>query len=492
MKKLLKTIVLTALHALVILLVPLNIYVCDIDEAVALGASALWLIIMQLLFWKKTQKKAGWIALDILIFAFMFEQVMIDPYWNGMSQRLEAFEKHCDGEQILSCSEALDDFDTAMKYLKRIHPLTYKGLPEDVEEKALQVRKNIEGRENIATYELSREIESVFAMFDDGHTHCDEEYADPHYMKYSYINRKAGLKISGINGISFEEFLDKYPGLVSYETESYGVKLLKTRISTLEGLRYLGVDINGEITYNYVDENGENVDFPVTAADFLTLDEYYDFASAQTGEDLRAADEDRGFVYYDIDEENSLAVLTLNSCNYNDTYKKTLSEMFKEVKEKGIRNVAVDLRNNPGGSSMVADEFITYLPANEYKSWASEWRMNYFMIPFKQEMIKNKHKSDIFDGNVYILTSVASYSAAMDFAMLIKDNGLGTIIGEPCGNLPASYGEVVCYRLPHSGVYMQLSEKSWHRVDTSKEDEPIMPDISCPADEAMDVLKEAL
>ena len=114
------------------------------------------------------------------------------------------------------------------------------------------------------------------------------------------------------------------------------------------------------------------------------------------------------------------------------------------------------------------------------------------MIPFKQEMIKNKHKSDIFDGNVYILTSVASYSAAMDFAMLIKDNGLGTIIGEPCGNLPASYGEVVCYRLPHSGLYMQLSEKSWHRVDTSKEDEPIMPDISCPADEAMDVLKEAL
>ena len=210
MKKLLKTIVLTALHALVILLVPLNIYVCDIDEAVALGASALWLIIMQLLFWKKTQKKAGWIALDILIFAFMFEQVMIDPYWNGMSQRLEAFEKHCDGEQILSCSEALDDFDTAMKYLKRIHPLTYKGLPEDVEEKALQVRKNIEGRENIATYELSREIESVLAMFGDGHTHCDEEYDEPHYMKYSYINRKAGLRIIGINGIRICLDADRY------------------------------------------------------------------------------------------------------------------------------------------------------------------------------------------------------------------------------------------------------------------------------------------
>lgn len=36
---------------------------------------------------------------------------------------------------------------------------------------------------------------------------------------------------------------------------------------------------------------------------------------------------------------------------------------------------------------------------------------------------------------VYVLTDVYTYSSGMDFAMLVADNHLGTLIGEPCGNL---------------------------------------------------------
>ena len=500
MKKILKTIGLLLLHAAVLLVVLVNRYCFDMNETATMIGAAAYLILLQVWYRRKTKEQKGkfaafkriaLITADAVIYALVFLFVLINPYWNGASGRLDCFQKQCDGERMISRKDALEDFDYAMKYLNRLHPLTMDGMPAEAEAKAEQVRKEISERESIPTYELSREIESVFALFGDGHTHSDEDYAEPHSMKYSYLMKKDGYVCVGINGERFEDFLVTHPGLISYETESYGVLLLKTRVSTLEGLRYLGVDLSGEITYNYVAEDGTTKDVVVTAEDFLAKDEWYDFTEEQTGVDLRTKDEkNEEFVHYEIDEENDLAVLTLNSCRYNALYRKTLAEMFHEIREKGIKNVAVDLRNNGGGSSLVADEFISYLDTEAYMSWSCEYRLHYFEIPYEQELCTNRRKEDVFDGNVYLLTSAASYSAAMDFAMLIQDNGLGTIVGEPCGNLPASYGEIVGYRLPNSGIYMQVSTKAWHRVDTSKEGLPILPDIDCPAKDALEKVTE--
>ncbi|MBR3102834.1 MAG: hypothetical protein IKH46_03340 [Lachnospiraceae bacterium] len=499
MKKVLKTIGLLLLHAAILLVVLVNKYCFDMNETVTMIVAAVYLILLQLWYRSKTKEQKGksvtfkriaLIAADAVIYAGVFLAVLINPYWNASSRRMDCFRKQCDGDRMISRKEALEDFDYAMKYLNRVHPLTMDGMSPEVEAKAEQARKNLSEQESVPTYELSREIESVFALLGDGHTHSDEEYAEPHYLKYNYEMRQAGYTLVGINGERFEDFLKNHPGLVSYETESYGIRLLKSRISTLEGLRYLGIDTDGEITFDYISKDGEPAERVVTAEDFLTLEEVYDYVEAATGEDIRPTDEKRDFVYYEIDEENSLAVLTLDECNYNAFYRKTVAEMFREVEEKGIRNVVVDLRNNGGGSSLVADEFISYLDTETYKTWASEWRFHYFILPIAQSVETNRQKDPVFDGNVYVMTSVVSYSAAMDFAMLIQDNGLGTIVGEPCGNLPASYGDVVQYRLPNSGIYMQVSMKGWHRVDTSKEGLPLLPDIDCPAEEALEKVTE--
>ena len=491
MKKFFKIIGMIILHAAILLLIPVDKYVCDINEAFALIISAIWLIALQILFWKNSKKKTGMIILDVLIYLWVFFLVAVNPYWNTSYHRLDMFTKQCDGEKILSSQEALEDFDYAMKYLKRLHPLAYKGLPAEVENKAAQVRESIKSKDSIPTYELSRDINSVFALLGDGHTSCSESYPQEHFMKHIYRMKTEGYIPVGINGERYEDFLISHPGLVCYDTESYGIRRLKNRTNTLEGLRYLGIDISGEITYNYETEDGEKTDITVTAADFLIPDDYYDHILEEQGVDVREED-DKDFVYYDIDEDLSLAVLTLDSCRYNDTYKKTLEAMFKEVRDKGIRNVAVDLRNNGGGSSMVADEFISYLDVDEYKGWEFEWRLNFIIIPFPQTTMENPKKPEVFDGDVYILTSVTSFSSAMDFAMMIQDNGIGTIVGEPCGNLPASYGEVAGYDLPNSHMYFQVSTKDWHRVDTSKEGQLIIPDIGCPSDQALEVLKERL
>lgn len=63
-------------------------------------------------------------------------------------------------------------------------------------------------------------------------------------------------------------------------------------------------------------------------------------------------DEAKNFVYYDIDEEKNLAILTLTACNYQQVYIDCVSQMFAEVKQMKIKNVAVDLRGNGGGNSL--------------------------------------------------------------------------------------------------------------------------------------------
>ena len=73
---------------------------------------------------------------------------------------------------------------------------------------------------------------------------------------------------------------------------------------------------------------------------FLTYDAYVDYNQITDMEQ-----EEEPFVYYEIDPTKNLAILTLNSCNYNDEYTACLQEMFTKIKEAGIHNVAVDLRD---------------------------------------------------------------------------------------------------------------------------------------------------
>jgi C-terminal processing protease CtpA/Prc len=69
----------------------------------------------------------------------------------------------------------------------------------------------------------------------------------------------------------------------------------------------------------------------------------------------------RPWVGYEIDTDLSLGIFQLDACRFNDQYQQTVRAFFEEVSRRGIRNVAVDLRRNGGGSSRVVNEFFRYL-----------------------------------------------------------------------------------------------------------------------------------
>ena len=500
-------------------LIWLNKYYLEMNEALAFGISVFWVIAWNVIWGRKNREdnensensgkngdgkkedgknenvrhrgklgKAAWCFLNFMILLFMFAATMMDPYWNSSSRWENAIDPDKDGLTILTRKEAMEDLNYAMKYLKKIHPFTCGGLPEDVKAREEKVREELQQLDEIESYVLCRKIESIFALL--GDTYVSESYKQEHVMKYCNDMAKKGYTCIGINGQRLEDFLKEHSGYISYDLESYGIMHLKSRISNIEGLQYLEVDLNKPIIYNYMDpESGELFDLTVTKEDFMLKEEYLEMEEKKAGNDTPVVVEDRGFVYYDIYDEESLAVLTLKSCRYNDQYCDTVAKMFEEVYDKHIQNVAVDLRDNGGGNSTVADEFIGYLDVDHYRDWKMDIRYRFFMMTLDASEQPNKKKGHGFSGNVYVITNVASFSSAMDFAMLIQDNGLGKVVGEASGNFPAACGDVVNFRLPNSNLVMQISRKKWYRVDESKGDLPILPDVECSPEKALDVVK---
>ena len=153
-------------------------------------------------------------------------------------------------------------------------------------------------------------------------------------------------------------------------------------------------------------------------------------------------------------------------------------------------NIAVDLRGNAGGDSSVASEFLTYLNINSYDTWDCDIREDWKLKLCRNVKYVNKKKDITFQGNVYVATDIFTYSAAMDFAMLIKDNHLGILVGKASGNMPDSYGDCICFQLPNSKLLLNVSYKKWYRVDRSKSNEPIIPDIETDSSKALDKIYE--
>ncbi|MGN0142296.1 MAG: S41 family peptidase [Roseburia sp.] len=430
--------------------------------------------------------------INILVLLVVFVGTYCNPYRNSISMYANP-DYYCrEYGTELTYGEAKADLDQAMQYLKNVHPLFIHGLTADVQELYEQAVAHLQEDESISMNDLSKEIEMIFSSLGDGHTHVGAYYPEYHYLKYIYGHNLANDELVAVNGSSIEEIFEANRNAFSYETEEYGIGYIEVYLQAIEDLDYLGFDIEDGITYTYRDTEGKLFDETYYAEDFLTSEEYWEYNDPKNLRNNKSNDAYE-FVKYEIMEPENLAVLTLYSCEYNEEYRECLADMFREVKEKGIANVCVDLRDNGGGNSLVADEFIHYLAVDSYRTWGQDWRLGLFLISSEGSTLSNHQYADLlFDGNVYVLTSTHSFSSAMDFAMLISDNRLGMIVGESSGNKPRSYGDISVFKLKNSGLVMQVSTKKWYRVDETITDELVEPDIECNSEDALQVLVEYL
>jgi C-terminal processing protease CtpA/Prc len=197
------------------------------------------------------------------------------------------------------------------------------------------------------------------------------------------------------------------------------------------------------------------------------------------------------WVRFTIDAEHDLGRFTLDTCVVDATYKDTLAKFFQAVHAGKIGRVAVDLRRNSGGNSGVCDEFLRYLQVEEYTSFGCEVRNSAAVreqrglgglgagsrTPVKRDNAMHGDPPP-FDGKLLVLTGPHTFSSGMWFAAVVQDNKLGQVVGEPTGNAPSSFGDVLTFTLPSSGLSFTLSYKSWIRPDPKRDPaDTVTPDM---------------
>lgn len=399
--------------------------------------------------------------------------VKTNPYFGTVKN----FETAKSFNETLTEKQAKRDLDYVIKRLRERHPAWLED-DNDTAEKAEAIYNKeynkIKGQQTVlSVWQATSRICSVIV---DAHTNV-------HYINTDkFVNDLTDIYTYGypvsINGVKTSTLFEKSKSLYSYESENY----LKRRVYSSylyseANLNLLGIDTTNGVEFVY--ENGNTV--------------HYQFVPSEEVKGNGNSSTDNRWVYHTIDKEKNLAVITLIRCLANDEYRVAVKAFFDDVKANGIKNIAVDLRGNGGGSSLVADIFISYLNIDEYKSWGGYHRVGDKFVPINAETIKVSKRPDAFTGKIYVMTNVSTFSAAMDFAMLIKDNNIGEIVGEASGNLPDCYIDALSYQLPESKLAFRVSWKRNFRIDSSKKiGEPLNPDYPCEPSQALDKIYELI
>ena len=438
---------------------------------------------------KKSKAKLPVIILAVLCIITLIYYVLniiFSPYWNSVYAppgyvSLVSMSSAESDEIVYTKAEAEEDLNYIIKCMERVHPLYINGVNDDVK-KCLDNEINSFG-DTVTSYEIWRSAAKL--LHSTGAAHDMTSPSFPlHYLVDCLDKTENGYTVVKINGITVEELFLKNNDLFSYESNEWGIYLLKDCLKTLEGLKFLGVDTD---TFEFVYSTEKNKEEVVT----YSFSDFYDYQTAV--EMMNKEAEDIPPYSCVIDKDDNYSVLTLDSCDYEKDFREFLYNFFEDTTKADIDNVIVDLRNNGGGNSMVANEFILYLNYDDFKTPAGVYRLGPYMMKFDSSVEKIKHYDEmLFNGNVYVLTSNRTFSSGTLFAEFIQDNGFGKVVGEPCGNMPEGYGDVVVFQTPNSILSFQLCTKYFERIDTSKSNEPLMPDIECPADEALDKVIEII
>lgn len=366
----------------------------------------------------------------------------------------------------LSKEEAKQDLQYIMNTLETFHPAWLDRDEALIERVESQYNKELESlKDEITMLELWQKASRIIHEMYDAHSRVSVQRLEG---EESYI---FDGEIMSINGQSIDSIYEQFLQLWPYELETYAKTRFEKYMIYKEYLELYGVDTSNGIDVTYQRENGEET---------VHLE-------AQVQEGVS-----KPYATYEIDQENSVGILSLTQCKASEAYLEALEAFFDEVGDKQVQDIVVDLRYNNGGWMPVVKDFLKYIDVDEYQ-YCNDFKVRYGSFWYREkEIIKNEKVENPFKGDIYILTGPKTFSAAMNFAMIIKDNGLGQLVGETCGNTPDSYTYNQKYQLPNSKLKLVVSCTKQSRIDESKIGELLVPDYEVNEKQALEKVYEII
>ncbi|MEM6804954.1 MAG: S41 family peptidase, partial [Bacteroidota bacterium] len=182
-----------------------------------------------------------------------------------------------------------------------------------------------------------------------------------------------------------------------------------------------------------------------------------------------------------------------------------IDSSFAQIKSRKLESLIIDLRGNPGGDNSFSDYMLAYFADTAFrfcsdfyvktspttkKFWEGvemeslqEMRKlilekeNGERFPVPYDTYEPRPLAERFRGKVYLLINRYSYSNAVSTAAIVKDYGLGTILGEMTADTPTSYGAVHQFSLPHSKINISYPKAFIVRPNGNRQLLGVKPDI---------------
>ncbi|WML34657.1 S41 family peptidase [Clostridium sp. OS1-26] len=375
-------------------------------------------------------------------------------------------------DKKLTKLEVKEDVEKLINTTESTHPIFLEGKTEKYK-KAME-RFSKETDKDMTTAEFQLSVSRYLSAIQDGHTRVwfeEDQYLNINwrYLKGNLVlldknNKPTNKIVKKINGVEINKVMDAIKDLFPAENYAAEISNNSTYSKGKMVLTNSGVDCSKDMFVTVRSEAGEeNIKV--------------DFGQENSSESINSKISSKKI-------NDKTVYVKLGICEVNEDLNRVVTDL-KEGINNNVKNVIIDVRDNPGGDSRACNMILDSLKIKpghfgsiiRFSPLAQERygylrKSGYIAYDRSNEVVKNK------DINLYVITNEETFSSAQWLATLVRDGNLGTIVGQPSSNMPSSFGDVLNFQLDNSKLEIQISYKKWTRPDKSKDSErALQPDI---------------
>ncbi|MFZ6666160.1 S41 family peptidase [Peijinzhouia sedimentorum] len=387
--------------------------------------------------------------------------------------------------KVYSVDEYKNDLDQLGNKLLEVHPNALKFISKDDFWKTIEEKKSLI-KANTTYGEFIWHCSEIIANINCSHTSLNRFFQESQMLPVSMrfplqvrlvneqlfvidpLNNGKSIKLKdeilSINGILINDLVDDIYKHIS--SQGY-ITTAKKQFFNTWATAMIPYALQFPASYNVVIKGANKP---------INLDKAESFKDLFRDPSIRSCGEDLCLEVLN----NNTALLTISSFNYYpwnnlSVFTDFIDKSMKEINEKGVKNLIVDVRFNGGGSQQSAIHLLRYLVDKPFKYYSKadfEGKTNKIdgeeiIQPFK----------DRFLGNQYFIIDGEGNSTTGHFMSLVKAFDLGIIVGEELGsNHFCSAGQTIC-RLSNTKLQYYVANNTHVSTATSFPDEiGILPD----------------
>jgi len=406
----------------------------------------------------------------------------------------------------LSREQMIQDIDTLFSTINKVHPDMYAVYPkQQLDNDIERVKSELEPSGNI--FYFYKQVAPLLAKLGDGHTNTFPPLESEHYVqvfpfsvkinnldkaisvKNDYTRMRntipVGAQITSINNRQSQDIVQEMLNYVSGEKEFFKIVVVERFLFTpLFYILYRDSIFNIEYMFNQKKYSVQ--------AKSISFEEM--------GENPLQEGLSNLYTFRTLPDKN-IGIIEFNSFTDIDRFKVFLDSTFQILQKENIGNLIIDIRKNGGGNSTLGDEFFQYISPVPFAQYGKvivkcsdvignkqdDTNPIEFKIYDEEELTELIENNLRYKGNIYLLTSHYTFSAAADFSWAFKYFKMGTVVGEETGGLAVCFGDCISLELPNSGLSYGISFKKFYSYGATDENtHGTLPNYNVEAEKALD------